>query len=42
MRVIGIRRWPAHAGLSARVKDDPRGAAALIAVAWLSRLGGAA
>jgi crossover junction endodeoxyribonuclease RuvC len=37
-RSMAIRRWPAHAGLFARVKDDGRAEAALIAVAGLARL----
>jgi hypothetical protein len=45
-RSEAIRRWPAQAGLFARVKDDGRAEAALIAVAGLARLaritGGAA
>jgi hypothetical protein len=40
-RSEAIRRWPAHAGLFARVKDDGRSEAALIAVAGLAREGGA-
>lgn len=32
-----IRRWPAHTPLFARIKDDGRGEAALIAVAGLKR-----
>lgn len=40
-RSEAIRRWPAHAGLFARVKDDGRAEAALIAVAGLLRRGGA-
>jgi crossover junction endodeoxyribonuclease RuvC len=35
-----IRRWPAHAGLFARVKDDGRAEAALIAVAGIKREAG--
>jgi crossover junction endodeoxyribonuclease RuvC len=38
-RSEAIRRWPAHAGLFARVKDDGRAEAALIAVAGLLRNG---
>jgi crossover junction endodeoxyribonuclease RuvC len=45
-RSEAIRRWPSHAGLFARAKDDGRAEAALIAVAGLARLakitGGAA
>lgn len=37
-RSEAIRRWPAHASLFARVKDDGRAEAALIAVAGLSKL----
>jgi crossover junction endodeoxyribonuclease RuvC len=40
-RSEAIRRWPAHAALFARVKDDGRAEAALIAVAGLMRKGGA-
>jgi hypothetical protein len=40
-RSVAIRRWPSHAGLFARVKDDGRAEAALIAVAGLLRKGGA-
>lgn len=36
-RAAAIRRWPAHAGLFARVKDDGRAEAALIALAGLKR-----
>jgi len=36
-----IRRWPGHASLFARVKDDGRAEAALIGVAGLLRDGGA-
>jgi hypothetical protein len=36
-RSEAIRRWPNHAGLFARVKDDGRAEAALIAVAGLLR-----
>lgn len=39
-RSEAIRRWPAHAALFARVKDDGRAEAALIAVAGLVRNGG--
>src|SRR5271163_162809 len=38
-RSEAIRRWPAHAALFARVKDDGRAEAALIAVAGLVRHG---
>jgi crossover junction endodeoxyribonuclease RuvC len=37
-RSEAIRRWPAHAVLFARVKDDGRAESALIAVAGLARL----
>lgn len=37
-RSEAIRRWPAHAALFARVKDDGRAEAALIAVAGLMRV----
>ena len=37
-RSEAIRRWPSKAGLFARVKDDGRAEAALIAVAGLARL----
>ena len=40
-RAEAIRRWPAHASLFARVKDDGRAESALIAVAGLVRAGGA-
>jgi hypothetical protein len=40
-RAEAIRRWPAQANLFARVKDDGRAEAALIAVAGLARKGGA-
>jgi crossover junction endodeoxyribonuclease RuvC len=40
-RSEAIRRWPGQAGLFARVKDDGRAEAALIAVAGLLRNGGA-
>jgi crossover junction endodeoxyribonuclease RuvC len=40
-RSEAIRRWPGQAGLFARVKDDGRAEAALIAVAGLLREGGA-
>lgn len=40
-RSEAIRRWPNHACLFARVKDDGRAEAALIAVAGLMRKGGA-
>ena len=36
-RSEAIRRWPASAGLFARVKDDGRAEAAFIAVAGLNR-----
>jgi crossover junction endodeoxyribonuclease RuvC len=36
-RSEAIRRWPQHAALFARVKDDGRAEAALIAVAGLMR-----
>ncbi len=36
-RSEAIRRWPAHAAFFARVKDDGRAEAALIAVAGLQR-----
>ena len=36
-RSEAIRRWPAHAGLFARVKDDGRAEAALIGAAGLAR-----
>ena len=36
-RSEAIRRWPAHAGLFARVKDDGRAEAALIGLAGLAR-----
>jgi crossover junction endodeoxyribonuclease RuvC len=38
-RAEAIRRWPAHAALFARKKDDGRAEAALIAVAGLIREG---
>jgi crossover junction endodeoxyribonuclease RuvC len=38
-RSEAIRRWPAHAGLFARVRDDGRAEAALIALAGLVRDG---
>jgi len=41
-RSEAIRRWPAHANLFARVKDDGRAEAALIAVAGMVRQGGGA
>jgi crossover junction endodeoxyribonuclease RuvC len=41
-RSEAIRRWPRQAGLFARVKDDGRAEAALIAVAGLLRKGGTA
>jgi crossover junction endodeoxyribonuclease RuvC len=40
-RSEAIRRWPLQAALFARVKDDGRAEAALIAVAGLLRKGGA-
>jgi hypothetical protein len=40
-RSEAIRRWPAHAGLFARVKDDGRAEACLIGIAGLMRAGGA-
>lgn len=39
-RSEAIRRWPRHAGVFARVKDDGRAEAALIAVAGMARAGG--
>jgi crossover junction endodeoxyribonuclease RuvC len=39
-RSEAIRRWPAHAALFARVKDDGRAEACLIAIAGLTRNGG--
>jgi crossover junction endodeoxyribonuclease RuvC len=36
-RSEAIRRWPGHAALFARVKDDGRAEAALIGVAGLLR-----
>ena len=39
-RSEAIRRWPAHAELFARVKDDGRAESALIGVAGLLRRGG--
>lgn len=36
-RSEAIRRWPAHAALFARVKDDGRAEAALIAIAGLQK-----
>jgi crossover junction endodeoxyribonuclease RuvC len=36
-----IRRFPGHAAMFARVKDDGRAEAALIAIAGLMRKGGA-
>jgi crossover junction endodeoxyribonuclease RuvC len=36
-RSEAIRRWPAHAALFARVKDDGRAEAALIAIAGMQR-----
>lgn len=38
-RSEAIRRWPSHAALFARAKDDGRAEAALIAVAGLMRAG---
>jgi hypothetical protein len=38
-RSEAIRRWPGHANLFARVKDDGRAEAALIAVAGIARGG---
>ena len=38
-RSEAIRRWPVHAALFARVKDDGRAEAALIAIAGLMRKG---
>lgn len=40
-RAEAIRRWPGHAELFARVKDDGRAESALIAIAGLLRDGGA-
>ncbi len=40
-RSEAIRRWPGHAEMFARVKDDGRAEAALIAAAGLARKGGA-
>jgi crossover junction endodeoxyribonuclease RuvC len=40
-RSEAIRRWPNHAECFARIKDDGRAEAALIAVAGLARKGGA-
>jgi crossover junction endodeoxyribonuclease RuvC len=40
-RAEAIRRWPGHAELFARVRDDGRAEAALIAVAGIMRKGGA-
>jgi crossover junction endodeoxyribonuclease RuvC len=39
-RSEAIRRWPTHADLFARVKDDGRAEAALIAVTGMMRQGG--
>lgn len=39
-RSEAIRRWPAQASLFARVKDDGRAEAALIAVGGIVRAGG--
>jgi crossover junction endodeoxyribonuclease RuvC len=39
-RAEAVRRWPSHASLFARVKDDGRAEAALIGVAGLLRQGG--
>jgi crossover junction endodeoxyribonuclease RuvC len=36
-RAEALRRWPSHASLFARVKDDGRAEAALIGVAGLMR-----
>jgi crossover junction endodeoxyribonuclease RuvC len=36
-RAEAIRRWPAHASMFARVKDDGRSEAALIAIAGLKK-----
>jgi crossover junction endodeoxyribonuclease RuvC len=38
-RSEAIRRWPSQAGLFARVKDDGRAEAALIAIAGMMRKG---
>jgi crossover junction endodeoxyribonuclease RuvC len=38
-RSLALRRWPSHAATFARVKDDGRAEAALIAVAGLMRKG---
>jgi crossover junction endodeoxyribonuclease RuvC len=38
-RSEAIRRWPAHAGLFARVRDDGRAEAALVGLAGLKREG---
>src|SRR3984957_4381461 len=40
-RSEAIRRWPGHAATFARVKDDGRAEAALIAIAGMIRKGGA-
>jgi crossover junction endodeoxyribonuclease RuvC len=39
-RALAISKWPAHAQLFARVRDDGRSDAALIALAGLMREGG--
>jgi crossover junction endodeoxyribonuclease RuvC len=39
-RAEAIRRWPSHAAVFARVKDDGRAESALIAVAGIVRQGG--
>jgi crossover junction endodeoxyribonuclease RuvC len=39
-RSEAIRRWPAHAALFARVKDDGRAESALVAIAGIMRKGG--
>jgi crossover junction endodeoxyribonuclease RuvC len=39
-RSEAIRRWPSHAGLFARVKDDGRAESALIAIAGIKREAG--
>jgi crossover junction endodeoxyribonuclease RuvC len=41
-RAEAIRRWPAHAALFARVRDDGRAEACLIAVAGIMREAGSA
>ena len=40
-RSQALRRWPGHAATFARVKDDGRAEAALIAIAGLMRKGAA-